>query len=88
MSVVGDSLIALTALAGIVGVILLLGRVLRASTIGRPGGPGRLLEVRETIALDPRRRLHVVRCGDASVLLLTGGSTDVVVGWVAGPGRP
>jgi flagellar protein FliO/FliZ len=41
-----------------------------------------LLAVDETIALDSRRRLHLVRCGGRQVLLLTGGGSDTVVGWV------
>jgi flagellar protein FliO/FliZ len=40
------------------------------------------LTVRETIALDPRRRLHLVQCADRQVILLTGGAQDLVVGWV------
>ena len=30
--------------------------------------------LRETVALDPRRRLHLVQCGQRQVVLLTGGS--------------
>ena len=34
------------------------------------------------LALDGRRRLHRVACNGREVLLLTGGGTDVVVGWL------
>jgi flagellar protein FliO/FliZ len=34
------------------------------------------------LALDARRRLHLVKCGQRRVLLLTGGAQDIVVGWV------
>jgi flagellar biogenesis protein FliO len=89
---VADSLAALltsaVALAGIVGLILLLGRALRHTTIGRPARQGRLLVVKDTLALDARRRLHLIQHGERSVLLLTGGETDIVVGWVEGPPPP
>ena len=78
-------LTAAVALMGIVGLILLSGRILKRTALGRTGAPGRLLVVRETIALDASRRLHLIRHGDRDVLLLTGGQTDVVVGWVNGP---
>jgi flagellar protein FliO/FliZ len=78
-------LTAVAALAGIVGLILLIGRVLRHVSLARPKPPARLLIVKDTIALDARRRLHLVQHGDRSVLLLTGGETDLVVGWVDGP---
>ncbi|MBN8891274.1 MAG: flagellar biosynthetic protein FliO, partial [Rhodospirillales bacterium] len=40
------------------------------------------LAVARTLALDPRRRLHLVRCEGRQVLLLTGGAQDIVVGWL------
>ena len=76
------------ALAGIVGVILLIGRALRYTSVGTPKSSGRLLIVKDTIALDARRRLHLVQHGDRAVLLLTGGETDLVVGWLDGPRSP
>ena len=36
----------------------------------------------EVVRLDARRRLHLVRCADRRVLILTGGGKDVVVGWL------
>jgi hypothetical protein len=78
-------LFAAVALAGIVGVILLIGRVLRHTSLGKPASSGRLLIVKDTIALDARRRLHLIQHGDRAVLLLTGGETDLVVGWLDGP---
>ena len=84
-----DSLSALltsaVALAGIVGLILIMGRVLRHTAAGRTRKSGHLLIVKDTVALDARRRLHLVQHGERSVLLLTGGETDIVVGWVEGP---
>jgi hypothetical protein len=76
------------ALAGIVGLILLIGRALRHTSLGKPASSARLLIVKDTIALDARRRLHLIQHGDRAVLLLTGGETDVVVGWLDGPKSP
>jgi hypothetical protein len=47
-----------------------------------------LLVVKESIALDARRRLHLVQHGDRMVLLLTGGESDLVIGWIDGPAPP
>ena len=74
-------LTSLAALAGILGLILLIGRALRYTSAMRPAG-GHVLVVRDTIALDARRRLHLVTHGDRAVLLLTGGEADLVVGWL------
>jgi flagellar biogenesis protein FliO len=76
------------ALAGILGVILLIGRVLRQTAFGKPKSSARLLIVKDSIALDARRRLHLVQHEDRAVLLLTGGETDIVVGWLDGPKSP
>ena len=46
---------------------------------------GRTLTLHESLALDPRRRLHLVACGNRRVLLLTGGAQDLVVGWMSNP---
>lgn len=76
------------ALAGIVGLILVLGRVLRHTSFVGRAPSGRLLVVKDTVALDARRRLHLVQHGERSVLLLTGGETDLVVGWLDEPKSP
>ena len=70
------------ALIGVLGLIGLSVRVLQVSGWRRASRTGRTLVVRETIALDPRRRLHLVQCADRQVILLTGGGQDLVVGWV------
>jgi flagellar protein FliO/FliZ len=76
------------ALAGIVGAILLIGRLARFTSLGKAASSGRSLVLKDTLALDARRRLHLVQHGDRAVLLLTGGSNDIVVGWVDGPRPP
>jgi len=69
------------ALICVVALILIIYRVVRITGVVRPAA-GRRLAVVEALALDPRRRLHLVRCDDHTVLLLTGGTQDLVVGWL------
>jgi flagellar protein FliO/FliZ len=85
-----DATTVLTAGVALVCVLLaiwLAQRVVRASGFS-PGrmNAGRRLAVQEAIALDPRRRLHLVRCDGRHVLLMTGGAQDLVVGWLGPPG--
>ncbi len=78
-------LTALAALAVVLALIWGAGRLARALGLGlrRPGGhASRALSVEEALALDQRRRLVLVRCAERRVLLLTGGGTDLVVGWL------
>jgi flagellar protein FliO/FliZ len=70
------------ALIGVLGLIGLSARVLQRGGWRPASRTGRTLIVRETIALDPRRRIHLVQCADRQVILLTGGAQDLVVGWV------
>ena len=73
---------AAAVLAGVVGLILLLGRVLRRAGLARPVPSGRALVLKDTLILDTRRRLHLIEHEQRAVLLLTGGETDLVVGWL------
>ncbi len=75
-------LTAIVGLALVLGLIWLAGRVARYSGMAQRPANGRLLAIQDVIALDARRRLHLIRCGDRRVLLLTGGTSDVVVGWL------
>ncbi len=53
--------------------------------LARLRGPARSdtgLAVEGSLALDARRRLSVISCHGRRVLLLTGGPSDVVVGWL------
>ncbi len=77
-------LTATVALAAVLGLIWLAGRLARAGGMGmrRPtGAKGRVLALEESLALDPRRRLLLVRCEGRRILLMTGG-TDLVIGWL------
>ncbi|MCU0986244.1 MAG: flagellar biosynthetic protein FliO [Acetobacteraceae bacterium] len=78
--------LAIAALAATIGAILLFAAIARRSGLAAASRPGRRLSVVETVALDPRRRLVLARCDGAEALLLIGGETDQVVGWVTQPG--
>lgn len=86
MDMISTIPLALAALAATVGAIYLLAAVARRSGLAATARPGRRLSVVETVALDPRRRLVLARCDGAEALLLVGGESDQVVGWVTPPG--
>lgn len=78
----------LLAAAMLIGVLALIGAVARLFQFAgwRPkSGTGRTLILRESLALDPRRRVHLVQCGERRVVLLTGGGQDLVIGWMQEP---
>jgi flagellar protein FliO/FliZ len=79
--------LAIAALAATIGAIYLLAAIARRSGLAAASRPGRRLSVVETIALDPRRRLVLARCDGAEALLLVGGESDQVIGWVTPPAR-
>lgn len=77
----------LTAAGALVAVLVMIAAVARLARYGgfaaqRTSSSGRSLAIEETVALDARRRLVLVRCSNDQVLLLTGGAQDVVVGWL------
>ncbi len=79
---------ALLVLGSLIGVLALIGtatRLFQFSLWRTQPRPGRTLILRESIALDPRRRIHLVQCGERQVILLTGGGQDVVIGWMQDP---
>jgi flagellar protein FliO/FliZ len=87
----GSPLLAVVALAAVVGLILLARHAVPllpglARMAARGGGRGPAprggLALEQALALDARRRLLLVRCGTRRVVLLTGGPQDVVVGWM------
>jgi flagellar protein FliO/FliZ len=85
---------AFTALAAVLALVLLAGRAARrfglAGAAGRAGSPGRRLALVETLALDPRRRLSLIRCDGRELLVLTGGPQDLLLplGAEAAPSTP
>lgn len=78
-------LLAFVALAVVLGLIWLAQHLARIGLLRLPqpatAGSPRLARV-ATLALDPRRRLHLVACDGRMVVLLTGGPHDLVVGWL------
>lgn len=74
-------LIGLAALVAVLAFVLLSGRAASTLLAKRPQS-GRRLALRESLALDPRRRLVLVACDGREALLVTGGPTDLVVGWL------
>jgi len=76
---------ALAALLAVIALIWLAARGARLAGFTPPPATGRTLQTLDSIALDSRRRLHLVACHDRQVLLLTGGTTDLVVGWLPRP---
>jgi flagellar protein FliO/FliZ len=69
------------ALLFVLGLILLLARLLRATGLA-PQTSGQRLKLQEVLALDARRRVIILRCDGREVLLLTGGPQDVCLGWL------
>ena len=78
-------LLVIGALLGVLALIGAAARLFQFSLWRSQPQPGRLLVLRESIALDPRRRIHLVQCGQRQVVLLTGGGQDLVIGWMQDP---
>jgi flagellar protein FliO/FliZ len=76
-----DWLTAGLALLLVLGLILALARLLRASGLA-PQTKGQRLKVQEVLAVDARRRLLILRCDGREVLLMTGGPQDLCLGWL------
>ena len=75
----------LSAVLVLIGVLVLMTggvRLLKIVLMRSPAGGTRTLLLQESLALDPRRRLHLIKCGNRQVVVLTGGGSDVVIGWL------
>ena len=78
---------AAAALGGVLGLIWLAAWLARRMGLAPRARPARAgadaagLVLEASLALDPRRRVHVLRLGARRVLLLTGGPGDVLLGW-------
>ena len=81
-------LTGIAALAAVLALVLLAGRIARlggwAPRVG--GGATRRLRLEESLALDSRRRIQLVNCDGRSLLVMTGGTNDLVIGWAPGAG--
>jgi flagellar protein FliO/FliZ len=78
---------AIASLVAVVVMAVLTGRLVRARLRLPPHQPG-ALRVRATLALDTRRRLHLVETEAGSVLVLTGGASDCLLPWPAHGAMP
>ena len=77
-------LMALPALALVLGLALLAGRLAQRFGLNQPRATTGRIVVLEQTALDGRRRLHLIRCEGRDMLLVTGASGDLVLGsWPA-----
>ena len=72
-------LMAIPVLAFVLGLVLVAGRVAGRFGIGRTATTGRQVRLVERVALDRGRQLHIVECRDRGMLLLVGGSADIVL---------
>jgi flagellar protein FliO/FliZ len=80
-----SAFLAVGVLIGVLALIVAATRLFQFGLWRSQPRPGRTLALRESIALDPRRRIHLVQCGQRQVILLTGGGQDLVVGWIQDP---
>ncbi|MGX9962792.1 hypothetical protein ACVFYP_05685 [Roseomonas sp. F4] len=85
-SLITAGLTAAAALVAVLAALLLAGRAARAAGMGARAG--RRLALEETLALDGRRRVMLLRCDGRGLLLLTGGTQDVVLGWLPDESAP
>lgn len=77
---------ASAALATVLALVWTAQRIVRMAGYAatRPDNGVSRMALVQALPLDPRRRLHLIRCDDRHVLLLTGGNSDTVVGWIEG----
>ncbi len=81
----GTALIATVTWAGALGLVLGLiwaAQALARLRLRRPTDTARRLRLSETIALDTKRRLHLIACDGKSLLIETGGPNDIFLGWL------
>ncbi len=72
---------AFISLAAVIGLVVLAGRMARATGLVK-SRQGQRLALRETLQIDRSRSLRIVSCDGREVLLLVGGGSDVVLGWL------
>ena len=72
---------AFISLAAVIGLVVLAGRMARATGLVK-SRQGQRLALRETLQIDRTRSLRIVSCDGREILLLIGGGSDVVLGWL------
>jgi flagellar protein FliO/FliZ len=84
-----DILTVLAALAAVIVMILLARFGTRLVGLARRRGlPHGVLSLEASLSIDPRRRLSLVDCQGHRLLLLTGGPSDLLLGWLPPSGPP
>lgn len=73
---------AFISLAAVIGLVVLAGRMARATGLVK-SRQGQRLALRETLQIDRSRSLRIVSCDGREILLLIGGGSDVVLGWLS-----
>ncbi len=69
----------LVAVIGLIGVAALIARKAGVVTLPAAVGRKRRLAVSESLPLDARRRLMIVRCDDREHLIILGAQTETIV---------
>ncbi|MCQ8241675.1 flagellar biosynthetic protein FliO [Rhizosaccharibacter radicis] len=77
-----DILTSLGALALVLGLLGLIRYGARFRDRSVRSSASSALRVEGTLPLDARRRVHMITCDGRRLLLLTGGSNDVAIGWL------
>ena len=72
---------AFISLAAVIGLVVLAGRMARATGLVK-SRQGQRLALHETLQIDRSRSLRIVSCDGREILLLIGGGSDVVLGWL------
>ena len=69
----------LVAVIGLIGVAALIARKAGVASLPTVGGRKRRLSISESLPLDARRRLLIVRCDDREHLIILGAQSETVV---------
>jgi hypothetical protein len=75
------------SLAAVLGLVLLAARAARLRGLARGAAP-HALRLAATLALDTRRRLHLIHTDGGDLLVLTGGANDNMLPWPKRPRPP
>jgi len=70
------------ALGAVLLLVGLCGMLARRAGWGTARAPGRVLAVEEVVPLGGRHRLFLLRCGRRRAVVLTGGASDLLLGWL------
>lgn len=74
------------ALLAVVAMIMLVRYAGRLLPLARRDRASALLRLEASLPIDQKRRLCLVSCQDHKLLLLVGGASDVMLGWLPAGG--